>query len=90
MCNLTTFGFHILWMKESIESIENNVIEVIKGYDICTSLGLISMVDIIFDLLLHLSFNNMIFLLDELLHEKEQFKSVSDDLDQTFAEMSGY
>ena len=84
------FGFHILWMKESIESIENNVIEVIKGYDICTSLGLISMVDIIFDLLLHLSFNNMIFLLDELLHEKEQFKAVSDDLDQTFAEMSGY
>ena len=77
-------------MKESIESIENNVIEVIKGYDICTSLGLISMVDIIFNLLLHLSFNNMIFLLDELLHEKEQFKAVSDDLDQTFAEMSGY
>jgi hypothetical protein len=32
----------------------------------------------------------MIFLLDELLHEKEQFKAVSDDLDQTFAEMSGY
>ena len=85
-----TFGFHILWMKESIESNENNLIEVIKGYDICTSLGLISMVDIIFDLLLHLSFNNMIFLLDELLHEKEQFKAVSDDLDQTFAEMSGY
>ena len=32
----------------------------------------------------------MIFLLDELLSEKEAFKSVSDELDQTFAEMSGY
>ena len=31
-----TFGFHILslWMKERIEFIENNVIEVINGYNI--------------------------------------------------------
>jgi len=36
-------------MKESIEFIENNVIEVIKGYD-SISVGLISMMDIIFDL----------------------------------------
>merc|ERR1712083_522502 len=27
---------------------------------------------------------------DELLSEKEKFKAVSDELDQTFAEMSGY
>merc|ERR1712029_1284260 len=27
---------------------------------------------------------------DELVHEKEKFKAVSDELDQTFAEMSGY
>merc|ERR1712203_333764 len=26
----------------------------------------------------------------ELLHEKEKFKAISDELDQTFAEMSGY
>jgi len=32
----------------------------------------------------------MIFLPDALLHEKEKFKSISDELDQTFAEMSGY
>ena len=35
-------------------------------------------------------FNDMIFFSDELLHEKEKFKSISDELDQTFAEMSGY
>jgi len=28
--------------------------------------------------------------LDELVHEKEKFKAISDELDQTFAEMSGY
>ena len=27
---------------------------------------------------------------DELVHEMEKFKAVSDELDQTFAEMSGY
>jgi len=27
---------------------------------------------------------------DELVHEKEKFKAISDELDQTFAEMSGY
>ena len=27
---------------------------------------------------------------DELLNEKEKFKAISDELDQTFAEMSGY
>jgi hypothetical protein len=26
----------------------------------------------------------------ELVHEKEKFKAISDELDQTFAEMSGY
>jgi len=25
-----------------------------------------------------------------LVHEKEKFKAISDELDQTFAEMSGY
>ena len=29
-------------------------------------------------------------LADELVHEKEKFKAISDELDQTFAEMSGY
>ena len=33
---------------------------------------------------------NFIFILDELVHEKEKFKAISDELDQTFAEMSGY
>ena len=33
----------------------------------------------------------MLFLIsDELVHEKEKFKAISDELDQTFAEMSGY
>jgi tropomyosin-1 len=27
---------------------------------------------------------------DELVNEKEKFKAISDELDQTFAEMSGY
>ena len=27
---------------------------------------------------------------DELVHEKEKFKAISDEHDQTFAEMSGY
>lgn len=27
---------------------------------------------------------------DELVHEKEKYKSVSDELDQTFAELTGY
>merc|ERR1719430_2523417 len=27
---------------------------------------------------------------DDLVHEKEKFKAISDELDQTFAEMSGY
>jgi hypothetical protein len=27
---------------------------------------------------------------NELVHEKEKFKAISDELDQTFAEMSGY
>merc|ERR1739844_706823 len=27
---------------------------------------------------------------DELVHEMEKFKAISDELDQTFAEMSGY
>ena len=27
---------------------------------------------------------------DEAVHEKEKFKAISDELDQTFAEMSGY
>merc|ERR1712033_38998 len=27
---------------------------------------------------------------DELVHEKEKYKAISDELDQTFAEMSGY
>lgn len=31
-----------------------------------------------------------ILLKDELVHEKEKFKAISDELDQTFAEMSGY
>jgi len=31
-----------------------------------------------------------IFPQDELVHEKEKFKAISDELDQTFAEMSGY
>ena len=30
------------------------------------------------------------FFPDELVHEKEKFKAISDELDQTFAEMSGY
>jgi hypothetical protein len=30
------------------------------------------------------------YILDELVHEKEKFKAISDELDQTFAEMSGY
>jgi len=28
--------------------------------------------------------------MDELVNEKEKFKAISDELDQTFAEMSGY
>jgi len=28
--------------------------------------------------------------LDELCHEQEKFKAISEELDQTFAEMSGY
>ena len=27
---------------------------------------------------------------DELVHEKEKYKSISDELDQTFAELTGY
>lgn len=27
---------------------------------------------------------------DELVHEKERYKSISDDLDQTFSELTGY
>jgi len=30
------------------------------------------------------------YISDELVHEKEKFKAISDELDQTFAEMSGY
>ena len=33
---------------------------------------------------------NFRFVLDELVNEKEKFKAISDELDQTFAEMSGY
>ena len=33
---------------------------------------------------------NIWFISDELVHEKEKFKAISDELDQTFAEMSGY
>lgn len=29
-------------------------------------------------------------LTDELLAEKERYKAISDDLDQTFAEIAGY
>jgi len=32
----------------------------------------------------------LITMKDELVHEKEKFKAISDELDQTFAEMSGY
>ena len=35
-------------------------------------------------------FQFFIFFADELVHEKEKFKAISDELDQTFAEMSGY
>lgn len=28
--------------------------------------------------------------LDELVHEKERYKSISEELDQTFQELSGY
>lgn len=31
-----------------------------------------------------------IFFLDDLIAEKEKYKAVSDDLDMTFEEMSGY
>ena len=34
--------------------------------------------------------SNQIVIADELVHEKEKFKAISDELDQTFAEMSGY
>jgi len=27
---------------------------------------------------------------DELVHEKEKYKSITDDLDQTFSELSAY
>lgn len=27
---------------------------------------------------------------DELVHEKEKYKSISDELDQTFSELTGY
>ncbi len=33
---------------------------------------------------------NLVSISDELVHEKEKFKAISDELDQTFAEMSGY
>jgi len=32
----------------------------------------------------------LLYYKDELVHEKEKFKAISDELDQTFAEMSGY
>ena len=32
----------------------------------------------------------VIFLLDELLSEKEKYKSISEELDVTFAELTGY
>ena len=35
-------------------------------------------------------FSIIFFVSDELVHEKEKFKAISDELDQTFAEMSGY
>ena len=34
--------------------------------------------------------SDQIVIADELVHEKEKFKAISDELDQTFAEMSGY
>ena len=34
--------------------------------------------------------SKQIVIADELVHEKEKFKAISDELDQTFAEMSGY
>ena len=34
--------------------------------------------------------DNDFLISDELVHEKEKFKAISDELDQTFAEMSGY
>lgn len=30
------------------------------------------------------------FILDELVHEKERYKAISEELDQTFQELSGY
>ena len=45
--------------------------------------------DILFCFLKMLSFKKYLFS-DELVHEKEKLKSISDELDQTFAEMSGY
>lgn len=33
---------------------------------------------------------NIILLTDELVHEKERYKNISEELDQTFQELSGY
>jgi tropomyosin-2 len=30
------------------------------------------------------------FFTDDLFHEKEKYKSICDDLDQTFSELTGY
>jgi len=32
----------------------------------------------------------LIFYPDELVQEKEKYKAISDELDQTFAELTGY
>ena len=36
------------------------------------------------------NFCSFFYFPDELVNEKEKFKAISDELDQTFAEMSGY
>jgi hypothetical protein len=32
----------------------------------------------------------LLVLVDELVHEKEKYKAISEELDQTFQELSGY
>lgn len=34
--------------------------------------------------------NKKMLLADRLFHEKEKYKAICDDLDQTFAELTGY
>lgn len=34
--------------------------------------------------------DKLLFVLDELREEKEKYKAVCDDMDATFAEMTGY